>query len=793
MVSKNISMGAVITPELRDWVDNRLVNAHIRIIQPMVLGTVFNLLVLTICLAPELPWWAIAVLQMACLVPAAHRLWLGRASARSRRGRNPGQMIVALQANSIVHGIAFGMFCAQALPILSPAAQLVLAVSAATQISAAAYTIRTLPRSAVFFMAPVTAGLALGLIGTGLLGAIGAAVLMAASCGLLIRMVFTAHDLFITRILRERELAATSRTVKLLLNEFEESGSDWLFELDGDGRLLGVSRRFAEAAGIPPERLNTRNFVGLFEPGAAAATITDALVRRRPLRDHVVALAGSDGTWWSISGRPTYASDRDRVAYRGVISDITSQKRAERRVNHMAHYDSLTGLPNRSLFNSVLARMLDERGAEARVALLLVDVDHFKPVNDMYGHPAGDAFLREVATRMANAVEDSGLGGEGSLVARLGGDEFAIIVGGDDACDQAVRLAEVIRTEMHRTFSVGANELDTSVSIGIALAPDHAAVAEQLQVNADIALYAAKGDGRDRWEMFAPGMDEALHERHTLARDLRGAVGGGELRLFLQPLIDVETETRTGYEALLRWEHPTRGLIGPDMFIPLAEETGLIVPIGEWVIRNAFAQAAQWSGGQSIAINLSPVQLDSPNLLPTIVNALAETGLDPALVEFEITESVLLHNSDANIQMLNRLHDLGLKIALDDFGTGYASLNYLLTFPFDKIKIDRSFISDLENREESRAIVGAVIELANKLGMCTLAEGVEEAGQLAKLREHGCRMVQGWLFGQAMPSEHYQPVPARSAASSEAIPIAAAQTSRAAVPRRRGRRMRAAG
>jgi diguanylate cyclase (GGDEF)-like protein len=452
----------------------------------------------------------------------------------------------------------------------------------------------------------------------------------------------------------------------------------------------------------------------------------------------------------------------------------------------MAHYDGLTGLPNRALFNSVLTQMLDDRDADERVALMLVDVDHFKAVNDMYGHPVGDAFLRQVAERMEREVTASGL--ERSLVARLGGDEFAILVAGEDAVDHTVRLAEQLREAMGATFSIDANELDTSISVGIALAPDHAELAGQLQVNADIALYAAKGGGRNRWEMFEAGMDQQLHERHSLTRDLRHAVGKGELRLFLQPLIDIETEEKTGYEALLRWEHPTRGLIVPDQFIPLAEETGLIVPVGEWVIRTAFAEAAKWASTDSIAINLSPIQLGSPNLLPVVVNALGESGLDPARVEFEITESVLLTNSEANIDTLNRLHALGVKIALDDFGTGYASLNYLLTFPFDKIKIDRRFISGEAKREESRAIVGAVIGLANSLGMCTLAEGVEDEIQLAELRAHGCRMVQGWLFGKAMPAAHYQPGEVGEVQAGEPVELAEVAKAPARTVRRRGRK-----
>ncbi|HVR90657.1 MAG TPA: EAL domain-containing protein [Novosphingobium sp.] len=636
-----------------------------------------------------------------------------------------------------------------------------MAICAVTQIASAAYTVRTLPRSAAVYIGCQAIGLSLGLAQLGSLQAGAAMAVLLAASALLVRMAYTACDMFVTRILSDRELGAAVRTVKLLLNEYEESGSDWLFELDCDGCLHDVSTRFASALGEPATTLEGRPFETLFAEGTGREILIGAIAERHPLRGEAFALAttadGEASRWWSVSGRPCYFSAEDRVAFRGVISDVTNQRLAESRVHHMAHFDSLTGLPNRTLFNQTLAELLDEREDEAQLALLLVDADRFKTVNDMYGHPAGDAFLRAMAERMSTVLCDSGLGGDQQLIARLGGDEFAIVIAGEDACDKAIRLAERLVAAMGESFAFEGHELTAGVSIGIALAPYHAALKQQLLSNADIALYAAKNNGRGTWEMFEPGMDAALHERHTLSRDLRHAVGNGELRLYLQPLVDVETEEMTGYEALLRWQHPERGLIKPNNFIPLAEETGLIVPIGEWVIRTAFDEAASWDSDQTIAINLSPVQLGSPNLLPVIVNALASSGLDPARIEFEITESVLLHNSDANIEILNRLHELGLKVALDDFGTGYASLNYLLTFPFDKIKIDRRFVSEIGTREASNAIVGAVIELANKLGMCTLAEGVEEPEQLARLKEQGCRMVQGWLFGKALPSTDYHP------------------------------------
>jgi diguanylate cyclase (GGDEF)-like protein len=772
MVSKHNALRVVVPPDLRDWVDNRLISAHIRICGTMVLLTLANAALVTIGLLGHAAAIEVALFAVLALGAGLHRQWLAAGIARSRRQKRPEKMHRAFFLNSLWLGSVFGMVAAALLPALPDAAQLLLAICIVGQIATAAYTVRTLPRSAEAFILAQTLGLAVGLARLGTPEALSGIAVLTIASGLLIRMTHTAHDLFVKRILADRDLAAAGRTVKLLLNEFEESGSDWLFEVDGDGRLINVSPRFAAAAGRTVAALERTGLIDLFVDDHNRQMLEKALASRQSLRDHVLELAAAPGrderTWWSIAGRPCYRSTGDTVAYRGVISDITGQRLVEDRVRHMAHYDALTGLPNRTLLNQRLSELLDDRPIPANVALLLVDVDRFKAINDMYGHPVGDALLRKVAERLTTIIADSGLGGEQRLVARLGGDEFAILISGDSVCDPAVRLAELLVAEMPEAIVLDSHQINAAVNIGIALAPHHAEIKQQLLSKADVARDAAKRNGRGTWEMFEPGMDAELHERHELARDLRHAAGNGELRLFIQPLVEIHSEAKTGYEALLRWQHPTRGMVGPDVFIPIAEETGLIVPIGEWVIRTALNEAAGWAGNETIAINLSPVQLESLGLLPVIVQALAESGLDPARVEFEVTENVLLHHSASAIETLNRLHQLGVKIALDDFGTGYASLNYLLTFPFDKIKIDRRFISELATREESRVIVGAVIALANELGMCTLAEGVEEADQLERLREHGCRMVQGWLFGKAMPSEVYQPRIASRPAAPEA-------------------------
>jgi diguanylate cyclase (GGDEF)-like protein/PAS domain S-box-containing protein len=778
MVSKQAVLRAAIPLELRDWVDNRLISAHIRIVRIMVLGALMNAAVIILALWGE----AIAPTQLtlfgASMIAAGlHRLWLAEGIERGRRRRRSGKIMTAFWLNSLWLGLNLGIPLATWFPQVSAGDQLLLAISGVAQIASAAYTVRTLVRSATVFITAQAAGLAIGLAQLGGFDAISAIAVLVTASALLIRMTFTARDMFVTRILSDRELAESTRTVKLLLNEYEENGSDWLFELDRKGQLIEVSKRFADAAGEAPDSLEGRAFASLFAPSAAHDELAAALAERRPVRGIMLALDSigeGEPRWWTVSGRATRSTGK--TVYRGVVSDITIRRQAEDRAHRMAHFDTLTGLPNRSLFDQELSRLIAARAGDEQVALMLLDLDHFKAINDMHGHPVGDAFLRQTGERLIELVRGSGLGGQQPQIARLGGDEFAIAVSGVDACDHSIRLAELLLVALADAAHIEGHELQSGVSIGIALAPFHADNRAQLTSYADIALHAVKQTGRGKWEMFEPEMDAQLHERHTLARDLRHAVGRGELRLFVQPLVDIASETMTGYEALLRWQHPTRGLVPPDTFIPIAEETGLIVPIGEWVIRTALAEAAQWTNGETIAINLSPVQIESPGLLPMVVNALGESGIDPARVEFEITEGVLLNNCEANLEVLQILQSFGVKIALDDFGTGYASLNYLLTFPFDKIKIDRSFIAELSTREESRAIVGAVIALANQLGMCTLAEGVEEREQLDQLREDGCVMVQGWLFGKALPSEEYHPRPAQPVRRGRPVSLAGARS-----------------
>lgn len=449
-----------------------------------------------------------------------------------------------------------------------------------------------------------------------------------------------------------------------------------------------------------------------------------------------------DGRIIGISRRPM--PDGGSVA---IHQDITEQKRAEQRILHLAHYDALTNLANRVLFlEEVNTAVIKCRLLGRGFAVHLLDLDHFKDVNDSLGHAVGDALLVEVAARVRGSV------GHGDVVARLGGDEFAILQMADVSDTRQVDLlAARLQQAIARPFNLNSHQLTIETSIGVALAPIHGIDGDDLLKKADLALYAAKSEGRNGWRMFEAAMEHDAQLRLALAMDLRNALLGDEFVLHYQPIVAAESETPVGVEALVRWKSASRGLVGPDKFIPLAEGTGLIIPLGQWILRQACKDAADWPTEVNVAVNLSPVQFRSGDLLTVVEQALSESGLAPGRLELEITESVLLEGSDENLQILHQLRQLGIAIVLDDFGTGYSSLSYLLSFPFDKIKIDRKFVSELTRRNDCAAIVSAVSSLARSLNIVTTAEGVETEEQLILLRAAGCTLAQGYLFGHPRP------------------------------------------
>ncbi|MCU0818273.1 MAG: EAL domain-containing protein [Beijerinckiaceae bacterium] len=430
-----------------------------------------------------------------------------------------------------------------------------------------------------------------------------------------------------------------------------------------------------------------------------------------------------------------------------VLRDVTRQQRSDEKIRYLAEHDSLTGLANRVVFNAAIEAALERLPQDRTPIVLCIDLDHFKSVNDTLGHPVGDRLLREVADRLRAVT------GPGSLVARLGGDEFAILLASADDASAGETLAAAIIRTIEKPFTIDNHHIVIGSSIGIAVAPDDGQNAELLMRNADIALYRAKSDGRGVFQRFQAGMDEAILARRQLELDLRRAIAVGEFELFYQPLMNLKTQTIESCEALIRWNHPTRGLTAPNDFIPFAEEVGLIVDIGEWTMIEACREATTWPSHISVAINVSPNQFMAKGLVAAVKHALKKSGLDARRLEIEVTESVLITDTEAALATLHELHALGVRIAMDDFGTGYSSLSYLRRFPFDKLKIDRSFISDIAHDHEAGAIVRAIIQLANTLGIATTAEGVEDADQKDMLDALNCREAQGFLIGRPMPRE----------------------------------------
>ena len=473
-----------------------------------------------------------------------------------------------------------------------------------------------------------------------------------------------------------------------------------------------------------------------FATWRAAGRITKPLAR---LDEAAGRLASGDHVQVRVRGTDELA--RLATSFNEMVGKIAER---ERRITQLAFNDVLTGLPNRTMFQQQLDHLLRaSQGNGTRFALHCLDLDQFKTINDTLGHPAGDALLVEAGQRLIEAAR-------GHFVARLGGDEFVVLqtLSGDrNAIDH---LAREILQSIGRPFVIDGNEIVPSTSIGIALAPEDGSDSGTLLRNADLALYRAKEAGRRTYAFFEESLNERAQERRQLESDLRLALERGEFELHYQPLFDLEQNRICSFEALLRWEHPERGWIPPADFIPVAEDSGLIVPIGTWAVREACAQAAHWPEHIRIGANVSPVQFHRGGLQEVILGALAESGLAPSRFEVEITESIFLEGGDATLKLLHSLRALGVRIALDYFGTGYSSLSYLQSFPFDKLKIDRSFIHNLLTRDGASAIVRAITELAQALGIETTAEGVEETAQLMELRSHGCSSVQGFLFAEPM-------------------------------------------
>jgi diguanylate cyclase (GGDEF)-like protein/PAS domain S-box-containing protein len=537
---------------------------------------------------------------------------------------------------------------------------------------------------------------------------------------------------------------------KMLLDAALENISQGLCMYDAEGRIVLFNKCYSRMTGKPASALQGRSLLDLLkerhESGdfdADPETYFLGLIAK-------VSSGGSNSRIWETSDGRTLRVVDHPIKKRGWVStieDITDWRDAQAQIAHMARHDALTDLPNRRLFNEQLEQALLRLSRNEQVGVLCLDLDHFKDVNDSLGHPIGDELLNEVAKRLSASVR------KGDTVARFGGDEFAIILTGcksqtSEVAALAGRLVETIAVP----FVINGQQIVIGASVGISIAPDDGNDPDQLLKNADMAMYQAKADGRGMYRFFQAGMDAQAQARRLLLTDLRAALLREEFEVYYQPVLDFEADRIVAFEALVRWNHPIRGLILPDDFVPLAEETGLIIPIGDWVLRRACVDAAKWPANISVAVNLSPMQFKNRMLSASVIAALSAAGLPAERLELEITETVLLQDGPSTLATLYGLREFGVRISMDDFGTGYSSLSYLRSFPFDKIKIDQSFVHDLASHGDSMAIIRAVAGLGKSLRIKTLAEGVETSEQLALLRAEGCTQMQGYLFGRPQPA-----------------------------------------
>jgi diguanylate cyclase (GGDEF)-like protein/PAS domain S-box-containing protein len=549
-------------------------------------------------------------------------------------------------------------------------------------------------------------------------------------------------------------LEAQARKALHFVDEFENSGRGWFWETDSLGTLSYVSRQLADDFQCEPEELLGRRFTDLLSVDHASEseerkTLGFHLSARFPFSDVVVRPASEEDVHWSLSGNPIFDERGRFLGFRGIGTDLTEQRKSEREISRLARFDSLTALPNRAMMRQTLDEALRNAAHRQKgCALFMIDLDRFKNVNDTLGHPVGDALLRQVAERLKLVMGNHG------QVGRLGGDEFQAVLPGTVDIGFLEPLARTMIEQVSRPYVIEGHKVTIGASVGIAIGDPGRASADALVRNADLALYAAKGAGRGKHCFYEAAMHSEAAERQLLENDLRQAIERAELEVHYQPVVRAAGEEISGFEALVRWNHPSRGPISPAKFIPLAEEAGLIGKIGEWVLRTALEEAMHWPESVRVAVNLSPLQFNDPGVATMLSKHLRETGIRPDRLELEITEGVFLAEGDSTDETFASLKELGVRLALDDFGTGYSSLGYLKKAPFDKIKIDQSFVrgaSSSTNR--NAAIIRAIVTLAETLGMDTCAEGVETHDDLHLIRELGVSMVQGYIFGKPAPAE----------------------------------------
>lgn len=681
------------------------------------------------------------------------------------RRRISRQEVNKQSLTSIATALAWTIPMAFFAPFADNATRLELWAISAMLMTASAIVLPAVPLGTMLFGGIVGAASAAGFALNGALDM--AAMTLFFGVVIAIGTIEAARN-FLTARIAEAGMAEKNEVVSLLLREFEEGEADWLWQIDTSRRVRSISARFAFALGMNPDEIDGKPFIQLiagpaWETGQFPSSLHDLAerIKRRESFSNLLVRVTIRGEqrWWELSGTPKLNENGGFDGFRGVGSDVTEQRESSEKIAHMARYDTLTGLPNRMMLTEALGdamRYADQW--RSKCAFLMIDLDRFKAVNDTLGHLVGDKLLAQVSSRLKSLVT------ENELCGRLGGDEFAIVVRDASDFNRVARVAETLIELLSKPYDVDHHTLYVGASVGSAVGPRDGSTVETLMRNADLALYRSKEEGGGQHNNYEPALHAHAEERRKLEFSLRRALERDEFTLNYQPVVDASAETIVSFEALLRWNSEEHGTVSPAKFIPLAEDTRLIVPIGEWVMREACREAMSWPGNIKVAVNVSGEQLLDPNFIGTVVGSLAQSGLPAQRLEIEVTESIFVRDATTARIALEQIMALGCGVALDDFGTGYSSLGYIRNLRFSTIKVDRSFVQGAATgNAESLAIIRAVVAMADSLEMSTTAEGVETEAELACIRQLGCKKIQGYYFGRPMPAAEARSMFKRSA------------------------------
>ena len=734
---------------------SRQLQAVLRLTPSMMAANLVNGLVVLGIFWPSGHRWFLGAWYVGLLAVIARGL---RAWRRGQR-RSPGlptssRALRRAAVNAAVLAAIWALVPIVLFPGADGPRQLIIATMITGIMCAGGFALATTPVAGTLYVLVLGISCSIAVVRTDFPLAGPLALLLIVYSLVVLTVVWTTARLFGARLKAEAAAERHNEVIGLLLRDFEEHASDVLWEVDAAGHFCHVSPRLLGLFGLPAAQLSASPALDLLaglvtdEHAHQLAALRDSLEAAVPFSRLPLALTREGHTrWWSLTAKPLFDVTGRRTGWRGVAADITDAQRANRQLTWLAHFDTLTGLANRYQFRSDLADLLRPAvGGPRPFAVLCLDLDHFKTINDTLGHAVGDGVLQEVARRLLGRTRRS------DTVARLGGDEFAVILRDVETQAEAGVLTQRLLDGLQSPVDVQGTRILVRTSVGIAIAPRDGSEIDALLNHADLALYAAKSEGRGEFRFFAPQMGAQTRRRLSIEHALRGAVARRELSLAFQPIVSLAAWQVLGFEALLRWEHPELGAVLPAEFIPVAEETGLIDEIGQWVLDEACRQAVRWPDALTVSVNVSPVQAMSQNLLQAAMSALRRHGLPAGRLELEITESVFISDVPATVEVMRSLHAAGLRIALDDFGTGYSSLAYLRRFPFDTIKIDSSFVHELMDRHDAQAIVGMIVGLARALHMRIVAEGVERPDQARALHWHGCDALQGAVLAEPMPA-----------------------------------------